>query len=240
MDIAAFLEGQLADASDTFKDLKGEFDGLADEKAAAEKRLAENEAKLEKVTGQTKGARKRRNKLRDAIDAEKGHIAVATEKQKSVEDEARALRDSAKRMFSASLESRQKANDIRSEQQEAYVDRLTSEFNVQAAADDLTDFTPQPAPVRRPQARSQTRRQQKTAELSRAVTRSMARALPTESKTEAPIQAIGRRIDVLKQVADSIGASYNRNANRAQVIAAIRRQSPETARRYEHLALVIA
>jgi chromosome segregation ATPase len=239
-DIATFLEGQLVDARDTFQDLKSEFDGLADEKADAEKRLAENRGKLARVSGQSKEARRRRNKLRSAIEAEQGRILAATDKQKAVENEAKALNDSAKKMASAANENREIIDNIRLEQQNAFTDRLISEASVAAAAGDLSGFVPAPEPVRRPQTRSQTRRQQKTAELSRAVTRSMARALPAERKFEAPVQAVGRPIDILKQVADSLGASYRPNANRSQVLSAIGRRNPEEARRYALLGLDIA
>jgi hypothetical protein len=68
----------------------------------------------------------------------------------------------------------------------------------------------------------------------------MARALPAERKFEAPVQAVGRPIDILKQVADSLGASYRPNANRSQVLSAIGRRNPEEARRYALLGLDIA
>ena len=122
------------------------------------------------------------------------------------------------------------------------MDAVASQANLQAAEDALSAYTPQPVPARRPQTRSQTRRQQKEAAtrgLIRAVRHAVSTAKPTESKDDSAVTALGRPIDVLKRVAASVGASHARNANRAQVLAAIARENPETARRYAYLGLNI-
>jgi hypothetical protein len=215
-----------------------ELVSIAGQLRAEKKDLLKIKDALTAQVDRAKG-KKRRTNMQRALTRSSNQLAANEAQLAAVESQ---LKD-AKREFDSAARVRrgemQRAQSIEKLQDDAQVDRLVSAANAAAAANELTAFTPQDSPVRRPQTRSQTRRQQKTAELSRMVTRSMARALPAERKTEAPVQATGRPVDILKRVADRVGASYNRNANRSQVLAAIARQSPDTARRYAHLGLDI-
>jgi chromosome segregation ATPase len=255
VDIADYLAGQVGDIDEELGSKQLEWRQLTDKKNAAQERINAFNDSLASTLGKSKGARQKRNKLQDRIDAELGGVVAIDERMHDISVEGKALNADSKQLAKAEKEHRRAIEDIDDAQKNAFMQRLAAEVALDETREKRAAYSAlaKPLPVSRPQTRSETRRKQETAALEKVLsgvtTRSRAsargsreassRARSSSAAAEEEFKTphtTGENIAILRDAATKLGIPIAKGEQRVVTYKNIFEKDPELARKlYRHV-----